>query len=199
MRSAPTLKIWMTPLSSVAILEKLALLKIAFCRAPALSSASLRWTSVTTSSLPAAAPRMTESWCFADMSQPPSSLLTGISLGESRAVPPQHSPLQTLDYIANRRTGGNPSRDVLSLRQGECSQRAPTGCRSNPAVLRQHKVNGHMALAEDPPNLMQRLSRLPTAPHITPLHRGKLHSSPLRHKHHLSEKRFISDGVASTG
>ena len=45
MRSAPTLKIWMTPLASVAMLEKLALLKIALCRAPALSraaSASLR-------------------------------------------------------------------------------------------------------------------------------------------------------------
>jgi hypothetical protein len=34
MRSAPTLKIWMTPLASVAMLEKLALLKIARCRAP---------------------------------------------------------------------------------------------------------------------------------------------------------------------
>src|SRR6476661_4544185 len=40
MRSAPTLKIWMTPLASVAMLEKLALLKIALCSAPALSSTS---------------------------------------------------------------------------------------------------------------------------------------------------------------
>ena len=40
MRSAPTLKIWITPLASVAMLEKLALLKIALCKAPALSSAS---------------------------------------------------------------------------------------------------------------------------------------------------------------
>src|ERR1035438_8050101 len=40
MRSAPTLKILITPFASVAILEKLALLKIALCRAPALSSAS---------------------------------------------------------------------------------------------------------------------------------------------------------------
>ena len=39
-RSAPTLKIWMTPLASVAMLEKLALLKIALWSAPALSSAS---------------------------------------------------------------------------------------------------------------------------------------------------------------
>jgi hypothetical protein len=41
MRSAPTLKIWMTPLASVAMLEKLALLKIALCRAPVRRSASL--------------------------------------------------------------------------------------------------------------------------------------------------------------
>src|ERR1700682_3414278 len=40
MRSAPTLNIWMTPFASVAILEKLALLKIALCRAPAVSRAS---------------------------------------------------------------------------------------------------------------------------------------------------------------
>src|SRR5688572_27067517 len=40
MRSAPTLKIWMTPFASVAMLEKLALLKIALCSAPDLSSAS---------------------------------------------------------------------------------------------------------------------------------------------------------------
>src|ERR1019366_2872971 len=82
MRSAPTLKIWMTPFSSVAILEKLALLKIAFCKAPAFSRASLRWTSMTTSSVPAAA-GMAESWFCADMSQPPSSFLTGISIVEA--------------------------------------------------------------------------------------------------------------------
>jgi len=37
---APTLKIWMTPLASVAMLDKLALLKMALCSAPALRSAS---------------------------------------------------------------------------------------------------------------------------------------------------------------
>src|SRR5450631_1148256 len=47
MRSAPTLKIWMTPFASVAMLEKLALLKIALCRAPFFSRASWRRTSVT--------------------------------------------------------------------------------------------------------------------------------------------------------
>src|SRR6188508_914033 len=49
MRSAPTLKIWMTPLASVAMLEKLALLKIALCRAPVFSSASACRTSTLTS------------------------------------------------------------------------------------------------------------------------------------------------------
>src|SRR3989338_4916155 len=42
MRSAPMLKIWITPFSSVAMLEKLTLLKMAFCRATVLSSASGR-------------------------------------------------------------------------------------------------------------------------------------------------------------
>src|SRR5208282_760063 len=68
----------MTPFSSVAILEKLALLNIASCKAPALSRASLRWTSVATSSVPPAG--MAESRFCDDMSQPPSSLLTGVSM-----------------------------------------------------------------------------------------------------------------------
>src|ERR1035441_4123067 len=41
-RSAPTLKIWMTPFASVAMLEKLALLKIALCRAPRLEQRLFR-------------------------------------------------------------------------------------------------------------------------------------------------------------
>src|SRR5450756_2243038 len=61
------LKIWMTPFASVAILEKLALLKIAFCKAPVLSKASWRRTSVMPSALPAAGLRMAESRSFADM------------------------------------------------------------------------------------------------------------------------------------
>ena len=53
-RSAPTLKIWMTPFASVAMLEKFALLKIALCRAPVVSSASARPASVLLSALSAA-------------------------------------------------------------------------------------------------------------------------------------------------
>src|SRR5258706_12547469 len=51
MRSAPTLKSWMTPFSSVAMLEKLALLRIALCSAPVLSRAASRRTSVTPSAV----------------------------------------------------------------------------------------------------------------------------------------------------
>src|SRR5215203_1799516 len=50
-RSAPTLNSWMTPLSSVAMLEKLALLRMAFCSAPVLRSASCRRTSAPASAV----------------------------------------------------------------------------------------------------------------------------------------------------
>src|SRR6266850_4949300 len=62
MRSAPTLNSWMTPFSSVAMLEKLALFRIAFCKAPVLSTASTRRISMTASAL--AASRAAESWPF---------------------------------------------------------------------------------------------------------------------------------------
>lgn len=40
MRSAPTLKIWITPFASVAMLEKFELFKMAVWSAPAFSNAS---------------------------------------------------------------------------------------------------------------------------------------------------------------
>src|SRR3954469_18502016 len=46
MLSAPMLNNWITPFSSVAMIEKLALLRIAFCKAPVFSNASFRRTSV---------------------------------------------------------------------------------------------------------------------------------------------------------
>ena len=61
------------------------------------------------------------------------------------------------------------------------------------------KPNQYMALARGAPKLMQRLPRLQTAPHVGPLDRGKPHPSWMGHKHHLLEKRFIADGVASNG
>jgi hypothetical protein len=42
-----------------------------------------------------------------------------------------------------------------------------------------------MVLAEGTPNVMQRLARLPTAPHVDPLLSGKPVSFFLCHKHHL--------------
>src|SRR4249919_383812 len=53
MRSAPTLNNWMMPFSSVAIIEKLALVRIAYCKAPALSSAFWWRTSAVVSTAPA--------------------------------------------------------------------------------------------------------------------------------------------------
>src|ERR1017187_6964333 len=96
----------MTPFSSVAMLEKLALLKIAFCSAPVLSRAASRRTSVTTSTVPAASSEMAGSWYCADMSQPPSNLTplaasslrtaaaaTGIQRRD-RTLRPRHSSLR---------------------------------------------------------------------------------------------------------
>src|SRR5450759_464802 len=57
----------MTPFASVAMLEKLALLKIAFCKAPVLSKASCRRTSVMPSAVPAAGLRMARSRMFLGM------------------------------------------------------------------------------------------------------------------------------------
>jgi hypothetical protein len=64
MRSAPTLKIWMTPLASVAMLEKLALLKIAACRALAGSKAASGWTLVALLAVTVAPVRMAGSRTF---------------------------------------------------------------------------------------------------------------------------------------
>jgi hypothetical protein len=55
-----------------------------------------------------------------------------------------------------------------------------------------------MRLTEGTPNVMQRLARLPAAPHLTPLLNGKPVPFSLCHKHHPFEIEFISDGVAQT-
>src|SRR5947209_3001830 len=49
------------------MLEKFALFKIAFCKAPVFSRASLRLTSVATSAGPETAPGMASSWFCADI------------------------------------------------------------------------------------------------------------------------------------
>src|SRR4051794_19054690 len=60
----------MTPFSSVAMLEKLALLKIAFCKAPVLSRASSRRPSVITSTVTAASSEIATSWFGRDTGRP---------------------------------------------------------------------------------------------------------------------------------
>jgi hypothetical protein len=57
--------------------------------------------------------------------------------------------------------------------------------RNDPAALRQQEPNRTMALAQGTANLMQRLTRLPTAPHLNPLLRGKPVPFSLCHNHHL--------------
>ena len=52
-------------------------------------------------------------------------------------------------------------------------------------LARQQKMNDHMVFSESPPDLMQRLSCLPTVPHIGPLGGRKLPSSRGFHEHHL--------------
>src|SRR6185436_18873257 len=58
MRSAPTLKSWMMPFSSVAMIEKLGLVRIAYCKDRALTNDPWRRATVASSILPAAATRV---------------------------------------------------------------------------------------------------------------------------------------------
>src|ERR1017187_8584826 len=124
----------MTPFSSVAMLEKLALLKIAFCSAPVLSRAASRRTSVTTSTVPAASSEMAGSWYCADMSQPPSNLTplaasslrtaaaaTGIQRRD-RTLRPRHSSLRLWGQgKAGGGVRGSPEEPrVLAKRDGLC-------------------------------------------------------------------------------
>src|SRR5882762_371614 len=57
--------------------------------------------------------------------------------------------------------------------------------------MRQQTVNGRMRPVKGPTNRMQRLSRFPAAPHVSPLRPRKLQVFPLRHRHHLGRKIYI--------
>src|SRR5260370_607988 len=61
----------------------------------------------------------------------------------------------------------------------------PAVRRNKPTVTRHQTTNGRMLLAEGAPDLMQRLSGLPTAPHVALLRGRKSKPFPLGHKHHL--------------
>src|SRR6266436_4706668 len=97
----------------------------------------------------------------------------------------RRNSIQASSYLANRRTGSEPTRDLLALTQREREERAPPDRRNKPTVTRHQTTNGRMLLAEGAPDLMQRLSGLPTAPHVALLRGRKSKPFPLGHKHHL--------------
>src|SRR5271169_3386057 len=97
----------------------------------------------------------------------------------------RRNSVQAFSYLPNRRSGSEPSRDFLALTQREREERPPPHRRNNPSVKRHQTANGSMWLAESPPNLMQRLPRLPTGPHLKLLRRRKPKPFPWLHKHHL--------------
>src|SRR3972149_1687338 len=88
----------MMPFSSVAIIEKLALLRIALCKAPVLSRASLRCTSMPAAFAPAALAQAVESSSVADMAQPPF---------KSRNEPPARSAVFVAIRVLRGRRFGN--------------------------------------------------------------------------------------------
>src|SRR5580704_2088677 len=90
-------------------------------------------------------------------------------------------PIEATSDLANRRTGSDPSRDVLSLRQCEYSWGATTGGGRNPSARQQQTANGAMGLVKGATNLMQRLSRLPSPPDVALLDRRKPKSFPWPH------------------
>src|SRR6266478_4863546 len=97
----------------------------------------------------------------------------------------RHRSVQAFGNRPYRRAGSNPSGDLLALTQREREERAPPDRRNNPTVTRHQTANGGMWLAEGPPDFMERLPRLPTAPHVALLHRRKPKPFTLGHKHHL--------------
>ena len=49
----------------------------------------------------------------------------------------RHNAIQAFSYLANRRTGSDPSRDLLALTQREREERAPPDRRNKPTGLNQ--------------------------------------------------------------
>ncbi len=82
----------------------------------------------------------------------------------------RHRSVQAFGDLTYRRAGSDPSRDFLALTLREREERASPDRRNKPTVTRHQTANGRMLLAEGAPDLMQRLSRLPTAPYVALLH-----------------------------
>src|SRR3984893_15156146 len=72
----------------------------------------------------------------------------------------RRNSIQAFSYLANRRAGSQPSRNLLALTQREREERTPPDRRDNPTVTRHQTANGRMLLAEGASDLMQRLPRL---------------------------------------
>src|SRR6266567_9598871 len=70
----------------------------------------------------------------------------------------RRNSIQASSYLANRRTGSEPSRDLLALTQREREERAPPDHRNKSTMTRHQTTNGRMLLAEGAPDLMQRVS-----------------------------------------
>jgi hypothetical protein len=114
---------------------------------------------------------------------------------------PTHSgngSIQMSGNLTDRRTAGHPSRDVLSLRECDRSPRATTSEGRDTTARQQQTANGAMWLVKGAPNLMQRLSRLPSTPDVTLLDCRKPKPFPWPHTTPPLETRLTPDGVAST-
>src|SRR5271169_6916190 len=104
--------------------------------------------------------------------------------------------LQVSGNLTDRRTASDSSRYILPLCKSQCDAGAMTGCRGNPTARQQQTANGAMWLVKGAPNLMQRLSRLPSAPNVALLYRRKPKPFSWPHTTPPFESRLISDGVA---
>src|ERR1700740_2345005 len=73
--------------------------------------------------------------------------------------------IQSSGYLPKRRIGSDSSGDAPPRRGGDPQPRTATSSGRNAAARQQHRANAAMWLVKGAPNLMQRLSRLPPAPH----------------------------------
>ena len=103
-----------------------------------------------------------------------------------RCVPPPGSPSTQPAAVLWRSHEWTSRKQSLvrcpPLGQRERSLRAVTNGWSYPTVLRQQALNRAMVLAKGTPNLIQRLSSLPTAPDVGPLRRRKAVPSSLSYR-----------------
>src|SRR5260370_6178399 len=115
----------------------------------------------------------------------PQSLLPGFRI---RLVGSIHrTATMTCDFPAHGRHRSSRHWPISRIDEPEAipRERAPPDRRNKPTVTRHQTTNGRMLLAKGAPDLVQRLSRLPTAPHVALLRGRKSKPFPLGHKHHL--------------